>query len=110
MGGWGYLRLATRAPATIWRSRRCAWRRGQPDGRAKAHAIQSAVLDHWGLEAPGEPGAPRLSCNPERTRAEIASIGARIFIPGQRWRSRTPAPLLEQAAAALARLVATMIR
>ena len=105
VGGWGFLLgdegsgydLATQALRLATQT---------ADGRAQAHAILRAVLDHWELDGPS--GLVPYIYSPERTRAEIAGISVPILklaASGDTY----AAALLERAATELARMVAALI-
>jgi N-acetylglucosamine kinase-like BadF-type ATPase len=105
VGGWGYL-LGDEGSGYDLAVQALRLATQTADGRGHAHAILRTILDHWHLDAPAS--LVPYVYSPERTRAEIASVSAPILHLA-RGGDPHAAALLEQAAAALARLVATMI-
>jgi N-acetylglucosamine kinase-like BadF-type ATPase len=105
-GGWGYLlgdegsgydigvqalRLATQTA----------------DGRAHAHTILSAILEHWHLNDPAE--LIGYVYRPATTRATVAALGGLIAALAQRGDGDAQA-IMDQAARELGRLAAAVVR
>ncbi len=105
-GGWGYLlgdegsgydigvqalRLATQTA----------------DGRANAHAVLSAVLEHWQLAEPD--ALIGYVYRPETTRATVATLGGRIAALAALGDSDAIG-IMDRAALELGRLVAAVVR
>jgi N-acetylglucosamine kinase-like BadF-type ATPase len=105
-GGWGYL-LGDEGSGYDIALRALRLATQTADGRAAAHALLQAALDHWGLEAPEQ--LIGQVYRTETTRSEIAALAQRIVALAD---AGEPAAisLLDDAAHDLAQLVATVAR
>jgi N-acetylglucosamine kinase-like BadF-type ATPase len=104
-GGWGFL-LGDEGSGYDLALQALRLATQTADGRAQAHAILAAILDHWGLDTPA--GLIPYVYSPERTRAEIAGISVPILKLAASGDTHAAA-LLESVAAELAHLIAALI-
>jgi N-acetylglucosamine kinase-like BadF-type ATPase len=106
VGGWGYL-LGDEGSGYDLAIQALRLATQTADGRAAAHAILRAVLDHWNLGSPDQLIAHVY--HPERTRAEIAGVSLPVLALAGSGDPHAVA-LLERAAGELARMLAAIIR
>jgi N-acetylglucosamine kinase-like BadF-type ATPase len=105
VGGWGYL-LGDEGGGYDLAIQALRLATQTADGRAEAHALLRAVLEHWNLGSPDDLIAHVY--HPERTRAEIAGVSLPVLAVAA---SGDPhaAALLERAAVELARMLVALI-
>jgi N-acetylglucosamine kinase-like BadF-type ATPase len=105
VGGWGYL-LGDEGSGYDLAVQALRLATQTADGRAGAHAVLQAILEHWALDAPDR--LITYVYSPTRARAEIAGLAAPLLALAE---SGDPhaAALVEQAAAALARMLAALV-
>lgn len=77
------------------------------DGRADAHALLEAILDHWSLEEPSQ--LISFVYRPETTRAIIAALAQRVDALAEAGDSHAQR-LLDHAGAELGRAIAAVVR
>ncbi len=105
VGGWGYL-LGDEGSGYDLALRALRLATQTADGRAEAHALLRAVLDHWGLDAPAD--LIGYVYHSDRTRAEIAGLCAPLLALAEAG-DPYAAALLEGAAEELARMLAVVV-
>lgn len=105
-GGWGYL-IGDEGSGYAISIEALLLATQTADGRAAAHTILSAILDHWQLAEPQE--LVGYVYHPERTRAEIAALAPHIMALADDNDPHAQA-LVARAAYELGRMVAAVVR